>query len=276
MSYWRELAKDGSALTRLAKVMADAARKAGKKLLEMQPQVKEIKKPEKDFLTDADLASEEIILETLGEAYDPIRIPFLSEEAGGEETDDGLFVIDPLDGTVNYSIQDDHWGVSIGFVTETDRTTKTGVIYIPSKDLLFAACAAVPHTWCIDGKVKITTPRVNDKSDLSRSQVWVDPYGVVDEKFALRILRKLRNHTLYPQTRICCTTGLMAVATGKIVGYIHTSPTPFDIAAGCLIIEKAGGKVTDLKGKPWTAFSKSIVATNGRVHDKLLDIIKNN
>jgi myo-inositol-1(or 4)-monophosphatase len=66
------------------------------------------------------------------------------------------------------------------------------------------------------------------------------------------------------------------VATGKIEGYVHPGPTPFDIAAGCLIVEACGGRVTDMEGKPWTAFSKSIVATNGLIHEGVLQLLNNN
>jgi len=79
---------------------------------------------------------------------------------------------------------------------------------------------------------------------------------------------------LYPQIRLCSTASLMAVATGKICAYVHPHPAPEDFAAGALIVEKAGGKVTDLQGKPWDIFSKSIVASNGILHEEILNGIK--
>ena len=67
---------------------------------------------------------------------------------------------------------------------------------------------------------------------------------------------------------------MTAVALGKIDAYIHLSPLPFDFAAMALVVEKHGGKVTECDGSPWHAFSSSIIASNGILHDELLETIK--
>ena len=66
----------------------------------------------------------------------------------------------------------------------------------------------------------------------------------------------------------------MAVASWKISCYILPKPEPFDIAAAALIIERAGGMVTDINGSPWSPFSGSLVATNKVIHEKLLHTLK--
>ena len=66
---------------------------------------------------------------------------------------------------------------------------------------------------------------------------------------------------------------LMAVASGKICAYIHPHPAPEDFAAAAFIVEKAGGKVTDLGGNAWDLSSDSIVATNGLLHDQVLKVL---
>lgn len=67
---------------------------------------------------------------------------------------------------------------------------------------------------------------------------------------------------------------MMWVALGRIDAFIHTEPKPFDIAAAGLIVEMAGGRVTNLSGQPWTPFSTSIVASNSHVHDELLTLLQ--
>ena len=67
---------------------------------------------------------------------------------------------------------------------------------------------------------------------------------------------------------------MMQIVLGKIDGYIIDFPQPFDIAAAALIVEQAGGKVTERNGDPWTPFSKSIVATNGIIHNDLLRVLQ--
>lgn len=66
----------------------------------------------------------------------------------------------------------------------------------------------------------------------------------------------------------------VSVAEGVIDAYLHIEPCPWDIAASGLIVEKAGGRVTDREGKPWHVFQRGVLATNGLVHDAILDVLK--
>src|SRR3989338_346942 len=116
-------------------VMENAAIHAARVLTRMQLKSRRLES-RKDFLTDADLKSEEIILRTLAAEYP--NIPVLSEEKGGIEIKEGyLWVIDPIDGTINFFLQDDHWGISIALV-ENGRTV-AGVVYLPAKRQMFSA-----------------------------------------------------------------------------------------------------------------------------------------
>lgn len=252
-------------------IVKSAAIKAGKQLLKIQPTAKRLDAFNKDFSTEADIEAEEIIFQVLRKKYPDIDL--YSEEAGGKMSrSDPLWVIDPLDGTVNHFHQDENWGVSIALVV--DGVPKIGVVYLPSKNQLFSAHAAAPRAKLESIKPKKTgAATVGKYRNLALSQVWVD-WGKISETLAPDLMKYLRRYTLYPQLRLCCTNGMMAVASGRIAGYIY-QPDPFDAAASLLIVERAGGRVTDINGKRWLPFDGGIfIATNGVIHDELLELLR--
>ena len=256
--------------------MERAAISAGQMLNEMQPKSRRLASL-KDFLTDADLKSEEVILRALATQYPDI--PSFSEEKGGTETREGyLWIVDPIDGTVNFFLQDDHWGISIALVL--NGHTKAGVVYLPARKQLFSTSHGIATRFRLveEKKSKWMNPRVNQEDSLANSQFWVgwgkEEHGGDDHKKVYDLIARLDRHTLYPQIRNSATADMMAVAYGKIAGYVFLKPDPFDIAAAGLIVERAGGRVTDVDGNPWGPFSRSLVASNGVIHDDLLSVIK--
>lgn len=258
-----------SAIDAMKRVAVDA----GKLLVQMQPKIKRLE-ARKDFLTDADLKSEQVILSLLASEYPDI--PSLSEEKGGDEVAEGyLWVVDPVDGTINFFLGDDHWGVSIALVK--DGRTIAGVVYLPARGQLFSASRDRASKLLL-GDNRTIDLKVSGESNLAESQFWVgwgkENHGGEDHKKVYDAIIKLDRRTLYPQIRNSATADMMMVASGKIQGYVFLNPEPFDIAAAGLIIEQAGGKVTDKDGNPWGAFSRSLVASNGILHDELLSIIK--
>ncbi|MFH1401480.1 MAG: inositol monophosphatase [Parcubacteria group bacterium] len=242
----------------------EIAEKAGEVLLKLQKDVRKLEKDRKDFLTDADLKSNNIITSML-KSLNP-EIPIYSEENGETLIGNGkIWVVDPLDGTVNFFHQDYLWGVSIALV-ENGKTV-LGVVYLPALSQMFGTVKG--GEIILKGNMLFGV-RKEDK--LSEAQIWTDWGKDSDE--ALSLLPELKKISLYPQMRLCATASLMAVTAGKICAYIHPHPAPEDFAAGALIVEQAGGKVTDLQGKPWNVFSTSIVASNKMLHKEILNGIK--
>ncbi len=267
-------------LTKALVVMELAATKAGRMLLEMQPRAKRLP-ARKDFLADADLKSDRIILDALAETYPDISA--YTEENGGERAALGYqWIIDPVDGTFNFFLQDGHWGVSIALVH--DGQTVAGVVLLPGERKLFSA--SIEHeTECVyldenldprsdRESVRIRVGRQENPADTQFWMAWSKKgNSAADHEKEYDILKRLFRASLYPQIRNSATADLMVAAEGKIAGYVFPKPEPFDIAAAALIIERAGGKVTDTQGNPWSPFSEGIVASNGVIHDKLLGII---
>lgn len=228
----------------------------------------------KDFLTDADLKSEEIVLHVLAQTYPDI--PAYSEEQGGTPVTAGYqWIIDPIDGTINFFLGDDHFAVSIALTL--DGKTVAGVVYAPAKHQLFAASSNVQsYIRTPEGSAAVSIT-VSRESQLPDSQIWVgwgkEEHAGDDHKKVYDIIARLDRHSLYPQMRNSAATEMALVAYGRIMGYVFSKPEPFDIAAAGLIVTQAGGTVTDMQGQPWSPFSLSIMASNGIIHDKLLEIL---
>jgi myo-inositol-1(or 4)-monophosphatase len=205
------------------------------------------------------------------------NIPYFSEEGVRKAVVSGYqWIVDSLDGTVNYFSGIPDWGVSIALSYDSRPTI--GVIFLPANEQLFSVTQKFDWPLLTEVKEGNQVPiKVSKDTSLANSQVWTDwvkeRHGGADHQRVRDIFRILGEKTLYPQIRLCCTASMMAVAQGKIAGYVHPGPEPFDIAAAGLIVEKAGGKVTDMQGNPWSPFSESIVATNGLIHEALLEVL---
>lgn len=233
---------------------------AGKRLSERRGSVKRVSTNRKDFVTNADEFSHDFIVRGLKNLTPDVEV--YSEEDGFEmvETDKLMWVVDPLDGTINYYHGLAEWGVSIALIQ--DQQTELAAVVLPAQRGVYV----------LTRKSEQYLHRVREDKDLSQAQIWTDHIkGSAD--LVVNIFAKLARYTLCPQVRLCCTASMIAVATGKISGYVHPAPKPEDFAAAALIVEKCGGRVTDIQGNPWTPFSKSIVATNGLLHDPLLEVL---
>lgn len=172
------------------------------------------------------------------------------------------WIVDRIDGTWNYLHNDFLWGVSIALAE--DVTTQLGVIYLPSFPYLVASTRK-GKIFCIGEGVK---PAIRKDTDLSKATICMD----WDKKgdLAPELFAAIGRMGVRTQVRQCAIASLLAVAIGTFTASIAPGPSPDDIAAGCLLVEKAGGRVTDYRGNPWSPFSKNIVASNDLLHNQIL------
>lgn len=216
-----------------------------------------------DLVTVADKASEAVILEILQRHLSDHAI--LAEESGklGNPNSEYLWVIDPLDGTTNYAHQYPFFAVSIGLLIA--GVPEVGVIFDPVHQELFRAARSL-------GVTKNRRPiQVSQTAQLEDSLLVTgfayDRRETVDNNYAE--FCHLTDLTQGVRRSGSAALDLAHVACGRLDGYWERGISPWDIAAGVIILEEAGGKVTAYDGSPLIIESGRILATNGKIHHVL-------
>jgi len=253
----------------------DLARRAGTLLLDSYERLERIDyKSKRDVVTNADYASERLVIDAIKARHPGDAI--LAEESGehaGVLRDDGshngrTWVIDPLDGTVNYANGIPFYCVSIGLVV--DDVPSAGVIFDPARDDLYAATADGPAT--LDGG-PIHASTKEALSDYVVSLAVIGRGGLARER---KIAPLIRIHRRMGSAALA----LAYVANGRFDAFVQNGGlSPWDVAAAGLIAERAGAVVTDLRGSPWWNASvkgpprANVVAAPSAQHAALLELL---
>lgn len=219
-----------------------------------------------NLVTEADHASEKAIFKVIKDAYPGHFI--LSEESGEIVMDSAYkWIIDPIDGTVNFANGIPLCCVSIGL--EYNGELIMGAVLNPNLNELFVAEKGKGAT-LNDKKISVT-----DKTDLGKSCLATGfPYTYLDHKNGpLVVFEKFIRKGIAVRRLGSAAIDLCWVAAGKFDGYFEHKLEAWDSAAGCLMVNEAGGKVTDFDGNPYTVYQPHIIASNGKVHDEILRII---
>lgn len=225
-------------------------------------------KGEVNPVTETDRASEAHIVQRLREAFPDHHI--LAEEEGGDalHTPVAIWIIDPVDGTNNFAHSFPHIGISIALVVEGEP--HVGVIYDPLRDELFAAQRG-------DGATLNGDPiHVSTLTRLAESFLATGfPYDrrVAEDNNVSRFDHFLRRSQGVRRAG-AAVLDLAYVACGRFDGFWERGLSPWDVAAGILIIQEAGGWVTDFEGTPLPLEGEQIVASNGAIHEAMLRVIR--
>ncbi len=246
------------------------AREAGGVLIDRLGSAQVSNKGDIDLVTEADLASEELIIEKIRSHYPQHGI--LAEESGeavmvGSGRSDWKWIIDPLDGTTNYAHGYPCFCVSIA--VERAGSIEIGVVYDPLRDEMFAAERGHGAT------LNERRIRVSSVEDLNRAMVCTGfPYNVRERPdFA----RDFANFTMQAQAVRrdgSAALDLAYVACGRFDGFWEDGLNPWDTAAGLLLIEEAGGRVTDFHDAPLDIYTKKVLASNGLVHNMMMRVLE--
>lgn len=217
-------------------------------------------------VTEADHASEKAIIDIIQKSYPDHFI--LSEETGEIITaSDYKWIIDPIDGTINFANGIPICCVSIG--VEKNGEMIMGAVYAPMLNELYVAEKGLGAT--LNGK-KISVG--NKATVISSCLVTGFPYTYLDTPNGpLQIFEKLIRKGVPVRRLGSAAIDLCWVAAGRFDGFYEHKLMAWDSAAGYLIVEEAGGKVTDMKGNKYSPYQHQIVATNGLIHDELLEVV---
>ncbi len=246
------------------------AREAGRVLAERfgRASLSVTRKGEIDIVTEADLAAERLIVERV-RSYHP-RHSILAEE-GGEVTRDERpsefkWIVDPLDGTTNYAHGYPCYCVSIAL--ERAGEIVLGVVHDPPRDETFAAERGAGAT--LNGR----TIRVSNVEELNRALVCTGfPYDVREREGFARHFRNFVMHAQGVRRDGAAALDLAYVACGRFDGFWEEGLRPWDVAAGKLLIEEAGGRITHYDDTPFRIYEPPVVASNGLVHGEMLRVL---
>jgi myo-inositol-1(or 4)-monophosphatase len=253
-------------VSELGDLAASAARIGGTELIARLSQHREIAfKGGTDLVTDADRASEARIVAFLKAAHPDHAI--LAEEGGGSSGSAPYrWIIDPLDGTTNYAHGVPHFCVSIG--VEGPGGLLAGAVFDPLRDELFLAARGEGAT--LNGRKLSTTATASmgdallatgfpyDRAHLERTLTLFDQFAA-----RARGLRRMGSAAL----------DLAYVAAGRFDGFFEMRLKAWDVAAGALIVQEAGGTVTHLSGRPLDLDQCDVLASNGPLHAPMRAVI---
>ena len=215
-----------------------------------------------DIVTDVDLASESVILDLLQKEFPEFGV--LSEESKPiESASPYTWVVDPLDGTRNYANGVPHFCTVVALAY--DGRPVVGVTYDPVRQELFSAQQG-------QGAFLNGEPlAVSESQVLSQSLLSCD-LGYVDEKagLAIDLVRSLWPGMLSLRLMGSSALGLAYAAAGRTDLYFHHSLSPWDMAAGMVLIPEAGGVIVDKQGQPANLQTPSVIAANPKLVERFL------
>ena len=220
-----------------------------------------------NLLTEADRLSEDRIIKIIQKNFPEHNI--LTEESKGyEKKSDYKWIIDPLDGTTNYAHGFPVYCISIAL--EKEGEIILGVVYNPVLKELFLA-EKNKGAFLNDKRIYISKTR-----DLSKSLLATGfPYDIRESK--VNNLGHFKNFALTSQAirrAGSAALDLCYLAKGIFDGFWELKLSPWDTAAGILIVKEAGGKVTNFSGEKFSIYAKDILATNGKIHNQMIQVLK--
>jgi myo-inositol-1(or 4)-monophosphatase len=222
-------------------------------------------KPGKETLTEIDLMAEESMIRIIRQSFPDHSI--LSEESGHDESPgDYMWVIDPLDGTTNYSINNPFFCTSVSLLFKNEAVL--GMTLAPMTGELFHAVRG-EGTFLNDRAVRVS--REGDISDLLLS--FCNGKSKEDKAEMAMIFSRLKTIARDFDRYKAGALELAFVAAGRFGSYLANSQNSWDSSAGALMVREAGGRVTDFSGREWSIDSPDILATNGLIHDRILEIL---
>ena len=235
--------------------MIKAAEKASKSAIRDFGEVEKLqvsKKGPRDFVTKTDKHVEKILIEELSKTKK--NYSFLSEEVGSikNKDKDNIWIIDPIDGTTNFLHGIPHFAICVAL--ESKKEIISGLIYDPIKDEMFYA-------------------EKNKGAYLNNQRLRVSKKNIIDECLFSSNHEGVKFSNLNMRYSGCAALDLAYVASGRLDGFFHNKINIWDVAAGALLVEEAGGIVNDLD--KFNQNNIDIRASSGAINDKMLENLKN-
>ena len=248
------------------------AKKSGKKVMEYYNSSKNLNYEYKDdnsIVSLADIESERLINDSIKKHYPDHSI--IGEETGASiQESDYTWCVDPLDGSTNFSIHYPFFSISIALLYKNRPIV--GVVYFPPQDELYYA-SENGGAFLNDKKINVSKEDALSRAIIafSNSREESDLRLISQLFLEFRLLKQKLRHFGSAALELCY------VAAGRIEAFIGLGVNIWDVAAGILLIKEAGGKITDFKGDKFILDrkNKTLLASNNRIHNNLLNFINN-
>ncbi len=248
-------------------VAASTAKLAGKLLLDSFCGKREINyKGRIDLVTEMDSLSEKLIVGNLKKEFPSHSI--IAEEGSRRDMDsEYLWLIDPLDGTTNYAHGFGFFAVSIACLKKNEGIVE-GVVYAPYLNECYTAMKG--NGACLNGNpIKVSDTETIEKSLIATGF----PYDVKESHDNIDYFNRFLVLAQALRRPGSAAIDLCGVAAGKFDGFWELKLHPWDTAAGSLIVTEAGGMITDFKGGIFNPYKKEVLATNGLIHEEMMEIL---
>jgi len=248
----------------------ETAREAGHVLLEKFGKRIDIsRKGETNLVTEADLAAEALIIDRIRSKFP--KHSLLAEESGHTASIDGhsawRWIIDPLDGTTNFAHGYPCFAVTMAL--EHEGEIVVGVTYDPTRDEMFAAERG-------RGASLNNKPISVSESPILKDALLVTgfPYEMTRREDLARHLTSFLLNARGVRRDGSAAIDLAYVACGRFDGFWEDGLNPWDVAAGILLIEEAGGKISDYQGRDCSHHKPPLCASNGLIHSQMIEILR--
>ncbi|MBP7671205.1 inositol monophosphatase [Candidatus Gracilibacteria bacterium] len=252
---------------------------AGLLSLDLADDLQISEKAENDWVTNADGAVEEFIIQRIHSHFPDHGI--LAEESFANNIEElskkeYVWIIDPIDGTKNYARQLPIYGISIAvFKNSSHQQSKNfhylsgelvaGAVYVPRLSELFYAEKGGGAFYNNKQITVSNTPTL-------KTSILATGFPPGDKTLSLKYFNKAAKHTAGIRRMGAASVDLCYTAAGRLDGFFEFALKPWDIAAGALILSEARGQITDINGNPLDLFSGDLLATNGLIHQETLDL----
>lgn len=230
-----------------------------------------------NFTTEADDMVDKFLIRMIKHKFPQSQ--FLTEETAPDSyyrfiNSKNLWVIDSIDGTTNFSRKREHFGISVALVSK--GIPRLGVVCLPAQGELYYATENSKaflekrESFLKEEEIHVSKIKKLNEAWVESGISWdMDKRDEFARDWIPKIVKNVRAFTMSGST----VFDMAKVAKGQVDAFVYCGIKPWDQAATGLIIQKAGGVITSADGKPWNVFERDIVASNGLLHNQILEII---
>ncbi len=224
-----------------------------------------------DFTTQADEEADKFLIENIAKKYSQSN--FLTEETAPKDyfflkDKENLWVIDPLDGTTNFSRKHPNFAISIALVDK--GKAKLGVVYLPMQNETYWAQEDKKGAF-LNGR-KINVSRIDSLRETTIACDW--SWDLAKRKNVVSWIGKSVDSVRQIKSMGSAVADIASLAKGQIDAYMYSGLKPWDVAAASIITQKAGSQITTPTGEKWNIFNPDILITNKILHPKILKLLK--